>query len=72
MQTIPRYDGYIFDLDGTIYLGDILLPGAAELLHTLRREGVGSHFSRTIRRRHVVSMPSGCSAWALLPMSTRL
>ncbi|MGQ9613712.1 HAD-IIA family hydrolase [Chloroflexus sp.] len=39
MQTIPRYDGYIFDLDGTIYLGDILLPGAAELLQTLRREG---------------------------------
>jgi len=39
MQPIPRYDGYIFDLDGTIYLGDILLPGAAELLHTLRQEG---------------------------------
>ncbi|PMP73006.1 MAG: HAD family hydrolase, partial [Chloroflexus aggregans] len=39
MQPIPRYDGYIFDLDGTIYLGDILLPGVAELLVTLRREG---------------------------------
>jgi NagD protein len=39
MQPIPRYDGYIFDLDGTIYLGDMLLPGAAELLHTLRQEG---------------------------------
>ncbi|GAB4428711.1 MAG: HAD-IIA family hydrolase [Chloroflexi bacterium OHK40] len=36
---IPRYDGYIFDLDGTIYLGEILLPGAAELLATLRSEG---------------------------------
>ncbi len=36
---IPRYDGYIFDLDGTIYLGDILLPGAVELLATLRGEG---------------------------------
>jgi len=39
MQPIPRYNGYIFDLDGTIYLGDMLLPGAAELLHTLRQEG---------------------------------
>ena len=22
------YEGYVFDLDGTIYLGDELLPGA--------------------------------------------
>jgi phosphoglycolate/pyridoxal phosphate phosphatase family enzyme len=36
---IPRYDGYIFDLDGTIYLGEILLPGAVELLAALRAEG---------------------------------
>jgi len=30
------YDGYLFDLDGTIYLGDELLPGAQRLveLHT--------------------------------------
>ncbi len=28
--TVSRlYDGYIFDLDGTLYLGDELLPGAA-------------------------------------------
>jgi phosphoglycolate/pyridoxal phosphate phosphatase family enzyme len=38
-MNIPRYDGYIFDLDGTIYLGDQLLPAAAELLATLRAEG---------------------------------
>jgi HAD superfamily hydrolase (TIGR01450 family) len=31
------YRGYIFDLDGTIYLGDQLLPGAADLIATLRR-----------------------------------
>jgi HAD superfamily hydrolase (TIGR01450 family) len=30
------YDGYVFDLDGTIYLGDELLPGAARLLAKLR------------------------------------
>ena len=24
------YDGYVFDLDGTVYLGDALLPGPAE------------------------------------------
>jgi HAD superfamily hydrolase (TIGR01450 family) len=31
------FAGYIFDLDGTIYLGDELLPGAAGLIATLRR-----------------------------------
>lgn len=30
------YDAYIFDLDGTIYLGDELLPGAARLISELR------------------------------------
>ncbi len=26
------YEGYVFDLDGTIYLGDELLPGARRLV----------------------------------------
>jgi HAD superfamily hydrolase (TIGR01450 family) len=30
------YEGYIFDLDGTIYLGDELLPGAGRLIPKLR------------------------------------
>lgn len=33
------YDAYLFDLDGTIYLGDTLLPGAKELLDSLRERG---------------------------------
>jgi NagD protein len=36
---VPAYDGYIFDLDGTLYLGDALLPGAQELLQRLRTSG---------------------------------
>lgn len=32
----PRYDGYIYDLDGTIYLGERLLPGAQETIAWLR------------------------------------
>ena len=31
------FDGYIFDLDGTIYLGHELLPGVAELIARLRK-----------------------------------
>ena len=33
------YDGYIFDLDGTIYLGDGLLPGAKRLILKIRELG---------------------------------
>ena len=36
---MKQYDGYVFDLDGTIYLGDELLPGAAWLIAQLRRAG---------------------------------
>jgi phosphoglycolate/pyridoxal phosphate phosphatase family enzyme len=37
----PRrlYAGYAFDLDGTTYLGDALLPGARETIGTLRAQG---------------------------------
>lgn len=34
------YDAYLFDLDGTIYLGEELLPGAKELLDDLRGRGI--------------------------------
>src|SRR5918995_3186250 len=30
------YEGYVFDLDGTIYLGDELLPGVKRLIPKLR------------------------------------
>lgn len=33
------YAGYIFDLDGTLYLGDSLLPGAQRLIQALRAAG---------------------------------
>jgi arabinose operon protein AraL len=31
--------GYVFDLDGTIYLGDNMIEGAAEAIQTLRERG---------------------------------
>ena len=33
------FDAYLFDLDGTIYLGSELLPGAKLLIETLRERG---------------------------------
>lgn len=38
------YDAYIFDMDGTIYLGDHLLPGAKRLIEELRRRGIPVRF----------------------------
>ncbi len=33
------FGGYVFDLDGTLYLGDHLLPGAAETVAAIREHG---------------------------------
>jgi phosphoglycolate/pyridoxal phosphate phosphatase family enzyme len=33
------YDAYVFDLDGTVYLGNALLPTAGETITALRRHG---------------------------------
>ena len=40
-RTSPErlFDAYIFDMDGTIYLGDDLLPGAKRLVEGLRSLG---------------------------------
>jgi HAD superfamily hydrolase (TIGR01457 family) len=40
-QKFPQrlYQGYIFDLDGTLYLGSSLLPGAAHAIEALRAAG---------------------------------
>ncbi|MDQ1301095.1 MAG: hypothetical protein QG637_1016, partial [Chloroflexota bacterium] len=40
MAFMPElYDAYIFDLDGTVYLGDALLPTAGETITRLRGLG---------------------------------
>jgi len=41
MTTRPDqfYDAYIFDLDGTVYLGDALLPNAHRAITTIRAQG---------------------------------
>lgn len=36
---IDRYDGFLIDLDGVVYIGDAVVPGAAEAVAELRRRG---------------------------------
>src|SRR5450759_3065323 len=38
-RPLSLYDAYVFDLDGTVYLGDTLLPSAGETIVTLRNLG---------------------------------
>lgn len=35
----PAVDGFVFDLDGTVYLGEAALPGSVEAIATLRARG---------------------------------
>ncbi|HNV10120.1 MAG TPA: HAD-IIA family hydrolase [Propionibacteriaceae bacterium] len=44
VQPTELHEAYVFDLDGTIYLGDHLLPGAARLIHELRRREIPVRF----------------------------
>jgi len=44
LNQMPLYDGYIFDLDGTIYLGENLIPGADRVVAELRAAGKGVVF----------------------------
>ncbi len=39
-----RYDAFLFDLDGVVYLGERVLPGAAEALKRLRSMGKAIRF----------------------------
>jgi NagD protein len=36
---VHNVDGFVFDLDGTVYLGDAALPGSVDAIATLRRRG---------------------------------
>ena len=39
MMLIDKYDSYIFDLDGTIYRGEHLIPHADEVINHLKSLG---------------------------------
>ena len=39
MSVVLPQRGWLFDLDGTVYLGEALLPGAAETIAALRDDG---------------------------------
>lgn len=52
---MTTYRGYIFDLDGTIYLGDDIIPGAPETISQLKDQGCNVVFlsNKPLERRQV-------------------
>ncbi|MDG3002472.1 HAD-IIA family hydrolase [Paludisphaera mucosa] len=50
MTSLRTIRGYAFDLDGTIWAGPHLLPGAAELVAALRRAGLAVVFASNSSR----------------------
>lgn len=43
---------FLLDMDGTVYLGENLLPGAHEVIDLLRSRGIGFHFLTNNSSRH--------------------
>ena len=57
------YPGYVFDLDGTVYLGDSLLPHAAETIDELRGRGSqGRLCDQQAARDGATTMPASSPA----------
>lgn len=52
-QDFRQFDGFIFDLDGTIYLGEKLIPGADRAVAAIRDAGKGVVFlsNKPLERR---------------------
>jgi len=59
-------DGIIFDLDGTVYLGETALPGAMESIAELRRRGKRVLFVATNPWKLAALMQPNSRGWAFL------
>ena len=59
LKSLGDLRGFVFDLDGTIWEGPTLLPGAAELVADLRDEGLGVVFASNCSRH---GSPLCCAA----------
>jgi len=61
------YDAYVFDMDGTIYLGDHLLPGAARMIEELRRREIPVRFLSNNPTKDPEQYAEKLASWAFPP-----
>ena len=66
-----RFGGYVFDLDGTLYLGDRLLPGAAATVASIRDGGARVAFLTNKPSRRPPRMPPSSPTSASRPPPAR-
>src|SRR5262245_17229849 len=55
-RALRELNGFVFDLDGCVWTGDVLVPGAAEVLAFLRRQGRGVCFLTNNSRARAATM----------------
>jgi 4-nitrophenyl phosphatase len=67
LKSLGSLRGFVFDLDGTIWEGPTLLPGAAELVTDLRAHGLGVVFASNCSRH---GSPLLCQQLAELGIAT--
>ena len=56
MKTLDEIKGWLIDLEGTLYFGDTLFPGAKEFIEKLRAKGTGFRFisnSNVLSRKQI-------------------
>lgn len=56
MNLLPDIKGYIFDLDGTFYVGDKAIEGAADLIVHLREKEIPFRFTTNTTTRSLDSL----------------
>ncbi len=56
MEQLEDIQGVLLDLDGTIFVGDRLIPGAADAIATLRRGGLPMRFGTNTTRMSRASL----------------
>ncbi len=62
MRRLDEIKGWLVDLDGTLFIGDVLVPGAAEFIRKLRASHIYFRFisnTTTLSRRQIAGHLSG-------------
>ena len=57
LRSLASYGGVLFDLDGTLYRGDVALPGASDFVHACRNAGLRIAFgtNNALLRRETIA-----------------
>lgn len=69
-ELLDGTDLFLFDLDGTVYLGDVPVPGAPEALARLRADGKRVVFLTNNSSKTHAEYEKSCAGWGYLRRAT--